>query len=53
MDKSEFLREISSMTRNEIQKKLLEGSVKKKKLQPVTIVKNPTRENMPKIIDRK
>lgn len=53
MDKSEFLKEISSMSRDEIQKKLLEGSVKKKKLQPVTIVKNPTRENMPKIGEKK
>jgi hypothetical protein len=47
MDKSEFLKEISSLSREEIQRRLLEGSVKKKKLQPVTIVQNPTRENMP------
>lgn len=37
MNKSEFLKEISSLTREEIQKKLLEGSVNKKKVQPVII----------------
>lgn len=47
MDKTTFLKEVSLMTRDEIQKKILEGSIKKKKLQPVTIVSNPTKENMP------
>lgn len=47
MEKSEFLKEISSLSRDEIQKKLLEGSVKRKRIQPVTIVPNPTKENMP------
>lgn len=37
MNKSDFLKEISSMTRDEIQKKLLEGSVNKKKIQPVIV----------------
>lgn len=37
MNKTEFLKEVSSMSREEIQKKLLEGSVNKKKVQPVII----------------
>lgn len=37
MNKTEFLKEISSLSREDIQKKLLEGSVNKKKIQPVII----------------
>lgn len=37
MQKTEFLKEISSLSREEIQKKLLEKSVNKKKVSPVII----------------
>lgn len=38
MNKSDFLKEISSLSREEIQKKLLDTkSIKKKKIQPVIV----------------
>lgn len=39
MNKTEFLKEISSLSREEIQKKLLEGTVKKKKIDPIIYLK--------------
>lgn len=39
MQKTEFLKEISSLSREDIQKKLLEKSVNKKKVSPIIITK--------------
>lgn len=45
MDKSTFLKEISSLSREEIQKKLLQGSVRKKKIEPIIYIKPKTNKD--------